>query len=657
MTTETRTQLAAVVVMIFGLLSSAVIAVQLTASGGRNRLSYADVALDGQPPQVAAGIAMGAFRGLFVNFLWIRANNLKEEGRYYEAIDLAKAITTLQPRFPHVWVFHAWNMAYNISVTTQTPQERWKWVRAGIDLLRKEGIPANPNDLLIHKELGWFFLHKIGGYLDDANLYYKRQLAGEWTLVLGPPPLSDSGRKDFQTITKDFVDWLRPVAEAPETLLELTRAEPRVAELIAAIRATGHNDINADLAQTYVALHAMANSGEAQLFRQMLSDRKVALVDLIQNPQWQREWGLLLAHLRRRILLDEYHMDPARMLRYTEMYGPVDWRHHGAHGLYWSLRGVENAMLRYTEENRRDFDFVNSNRVVVQSLQELWRSGDLYFDFWGWLKDRENSRVFYRGSPNIHFIESYGEHLHDFVTRTVDDRVEGRHRSYGVYASGYENFRKDAIRFLYRRGQRAAAIRMKDELAVWPYHNTHDPDRPYLFALDIDQFVRKELEEALTRPSVAREEVVGSVQGAYIQGLLAGNNEAFRAQMEYAALVHRFFFEHQSYKNHLDPGALRMAQMHPEFPVLAGQEFGALLTMLDLDDAERLFDNAPRDLRVWGYDILRIRFQQGMNEVVEFGGRKFEDVFPEPPGLEQHRERMRRLDAQQRERMPGVQMK
>jgi hypothetical protein len=67
------------------------------------------------------GIAMGAFRGIFVNWLWMRANDLKEQGKYYEAVDLAKTITRLQPRFPRVWAFHAWNLAYNISVATNTP--------------------------------------------------------------------------------------------------------------------------------------------------------------------------------------------------------------------------------------------------------------------------------------------------------------------------------------------------------------------------------------------------------------------------------------------------------------------------------------------------------------------------------------------------------
>jgi hypothetical protein len=659
MKTETRTQLLAAAAMLIFLGASGVMAVQLTASGGRHRLSYADVAVDGQPPQVAAGIAMGAFRGLFVNMLWIRANTLKEEGRYYEAMDLAKAITALQPRFPRVWVFHAWNMAYNISVTTQTPQERWSWVQAGIDLLRREGIPHNPNDLLLHRELGWFFLHKIGGYMDDANLYYKRQLAAEWTLVLGPPPPSDTGTgtTDFAAITQRYADWLRPIANAPDSLSDVIRANPRVGELVDRLRRELNWDVTPDLARRYVEYLAIKRSGEAVVVVRGMGSRSQKLYEMMDDSAWRTEWEALLAHLRRRMLLDEYNMDPQRMVRYTETYGPVDWRHHAAHGLYWSTRGVENAMLRFTEENKLDFDFVNANRVVVQSLQDLWRSGDMYFDFWAWMKDRTHGRPFYRGSPNIHFIESYGDHMMEFVERTVDPRVEGRGRAYSMYAAGYENFRKDAIRFLYRRGERARAAQMKEDLAKWPHANLNDPGRAAYFAEDIDVFVRAELEDQLTRPSVVREEVIGSLHGAYIQGLLAGNIDLFHSQMEYAALVHRFFFTHQNYRNHLDPNTLRMAQIDPDFRVIAGKEFAILLLMLEFEHAERLYDAAPRDLRRWGYDIIVNRFREGMIAMEEAGGRRFEDVFPEPEGMEQHRERMRRLEERERQNIPALQHK
>ncbi|NLH16476.1 MAG: hypothetical protein GX455_07855, partial [Phycisphaerae bacterium] len=103
--------------------------------------------LENAPPSLAfATVAMGAFRGLVVDVLWMRADHLKEKGLFFDAKQLAEWITTLQPRFAAVWDFHAWNMAYNISVAVPNTQweERWRWVRNGYELLRDKAIPLNP---------------------------------------------------------------------------------------------------------------------------------------------------------------------------------------------------------------------------------------------------------------------------------------------------------------------------------------------------------------------------------------------------------------------------------------------------------------------------------------------------------------------------------
>ena len=158
------------------------------------------------PPRIAVTqAALGSFRGLAVDVLWGRVTHMKQEGKFYEAMELSKLITQLQPRFPQVWQFHAWNMAYNISVATYTPQERWIWVKEGINLLRDEGIPLNPSSVLLYRELGWIFLHKVGQLSDEAHWYYKQQLAQEWQDLLGPPP---------QGSTQEVIDWFRPIADA-----------------------------------------------------------------------------------------------------------------------------------------------------------------------------------------------------------------------------------------------------------------------------------------------------------------------------------------------------------------------------------------------------------------------------------------------------------
>ncbi len=145
--------------------------------------------LDNAPPALAfTTVALGGFRGLISNFLWIRANDLQQDDKFFEAAQLADWITKLEPTFTQVWLFQAWNMAYNISVKFKENKpadengpadytDRWHWVERGMELLRDDGLRYNPNSLLIYRELGWFFQHKIGQNLDDGNMFYKSQWA------------------------------------------------------------------------------------------------------------------------------------------------------------------------------------------------------------------------------------------------------------------------------------------------------------------------------------------------------------------------------------------------------------------------------------------------------------------------------------------------
>src|SRR3974390_3087633 len=141
--------------------------------------------LENAPPVLAfTTVALGGFRGLISNALWMRANDLQEEDKFFEMAQLADWITKLEPHFVQVWLMQAWNMAYNISVKFKetAPGEfpdRWRWVKRGIELLRDDGIRYNPNETLIYRELAWFFQHKMGENLDDANMYYKQEWSKE----------------------------------------------------------------------------------------------------------------------------------------------------------------------------------------------------------------------------------------------------------------------------------------------------------------------------------------------------------------------------------------------------------------------------------------------------------------------------------------------
>ena len=168
--------------------------------------------LENAPPSLAfATVAMGAFRGLVVDVLWLRADRLKEQGQFFDAKQLAEWISILQPRFPSVWEFHAWNMAYNISVTIPAtqPDQRWHWVKNGYELLRDRGIPLNPKAILLYRELARIFQHKIGSVSDDVHKYYKLQLAMAMEPLLGP-----ADNQYFEALAEAPADWQQIIKDA-----------------------------------------------------------------------------------------------------------------------------------------------------------------------------------------------------------------------------------------------------------------------------------------------------------------------------------------------------------------------------------------------------------------------------------------------------------
>jgi hypothetical protein len=82
----------------------------------------------------------------------------------------------------------AWDMAYNISAKFKDPEDRWRCVKRGLELLRDDGIGNDPNDVLLYRDISWVFQHKMGMYLDQAHLIYKFRWAQEMQDVLGSHP-------------------------------------------------------------------------------------------------------------------------------------------------------------------------------------------------------------------------------------------------------------------------------------------------------------------------------------------------------------------------------------------------------------------------------------------------------------------------------------
>ncbi len=177
----------AVLLAIAALFLAGISVLQGSMNRDRDRLGLTRVQpLENAPPVLAfTTVALGGFRGLISNMLWMRAQELQDKDKYFEMAQLADWITKLEPHYVQVWLVQAWNMAYNISVKFIDAADRWRWVERGIELLRDQGIPANQNEVLIYRELAWFFQHKMGANMDDAHMFYKQQWAREMGTVFG----------------------------------------------------------------------------------------------------------------------------------------------------------------------------------------------------------------------------------------------------------------------------------------------------------------------------------------------------------------------------------------------------------------------------------------------------------------------------------------
>ncbi len=176
--------------------------------------AYGDGALEGD---VVVSL-LGGFRGIAAEVVWFRAERLQDTGRFVELAQLASLLTRLEPHTPEVWGHAAWNLAYNISVQMPSYEDRWRWVEAGLRLLRDDGIRLNPEDPSLHRELAWMFLAKIGGPIDDAHEVYE----AKWRATM-----KDAiARNDFSDVKMDpalmcdteaefgKLDWTDPQASA-----------------------------------------------------------------------------------------------------------------------------------------------------------------------------------------------------------------------------------------------------------------------------------------------------------------------------------------------------------------------------------------------------------------------------------------------------------
>ena len=630
MTHDRTIQAVAAAVLIGAMSVSGSVLSRLTAMSERHVLRYTDVAVAGAPPVVALGTAIGALRGIIVDYLWIKVQLMKEKGLYYEVMADADLITKLQPRFSAVWAFHAHNMAYNISVAHNTEQERWEWVKQGIDLIRNKGLRYNPNDLQLHRELAFFFAHKLEGVSDDAHLFYKREFAREWHNILGRPPYDYEAR----------IQWIKTVADAAATLDQAERATPGVAALVEKLRTELEpfkDRYRFALDKSFLKAFAewqaiMGQSAYAQLFdfeARTRQDNPVFVVfdELASDPVYAEAWNALVAHVRKRVLLDDYNMDPQLMYEYTRDFGPIDWRHGQAHALFWSLKGSDEGEDRIALNVEDVYRIVNNDRLKLQAMQGLARWGRINLDPFSndWVSRLPDPRW-------IDVIDRYWEEYslkHRFTRGTGADMFMGFH----------QNFLSSSVRELYRSGEVQLAQKYLDRLCeLYGMGNPQRPDPKYCAPVDI--FAWNEVKgEYEFQSHLAASEVAASLRYAFRIGIGQNRPEVFQAALAFSKQVTEYFKgnEYNAFLSKM--GSARLGALIDDLEKSAVTVFAQLMVDTTVDMGERLviYRRAPDDLKVRIYDMVAPLLRAQL-QIHPLGSRlPFDQAFPEPPGLKAYR--------------------
>ena len=458
--------------------------------------------LENAPPMLAfTTVALGGFRGLLADYLWLRSTKMQEEGNYFEMVQLASWIVKLQPRYTPSTAFLAWNMAYNVSVTFTRFEDRWRWVKRGIELIRDEALERNPADPALFQQLGWIYQHKMGQDLDDANKFYKDEFAKEMIRLFGPY----------------YGQW-ELIAKAPdnEAKLKASLGEAKFKTYSALL--AKHAVESFDALEDAFRIHAAIMPRE---LRQDMRDAGIAeMVELCLRTRW---------------IVRKYRLDPIWIMRLNRKHGEFDWRLPEAHAIYWAERGKD----RWTSSRDNDAKFkqLQCERMVFQSLQNAFVSGKLVY-----IANKDDDLMYeniqhIEIKPNLELAEAansaYREALDQFGVETI--------------GGAYMNFLSRAITQLYINGRLKEARRF---MALGNEVKNPDGSKRYgtKFEADLKDFARKELADTLVAPS--NKDASAIVRALLFQAFLEyslGSDEQNTVGDNYLIEAKRAYFNYRTF--------------------------------------------------------------------------------------------------------------
>ena len=114
---------------------------------------------------------LGGFRGIVADILWLRAEEHKKDHDWDRLKTTVELITKLQPHFLSIWTFQGWNLAYNVSVEWDAPEDKYTWIKEGIKFVQ-EGVEKNRRSPDLIWDTAWIYYHKLG--FSDESIILRR---------------------------------------------------------------------------------------------------------------------------------------------------------------------------------------------------------------------------------------------------------------------------------------------------------------------------------------------------------------------------------------------------------------------------------------------------------------------------------------------------
>ena len=271
------------------------------------------------PPSLqVTSVALGPMKGLLADVIWWRAERMLENKEFFESLQLAEWLTALQPTYESVWSYQGFNLAFNISKNFTDVEERWKWILAGIEILRDRGLVYNPdweNNRKIRAEIVNIIYRKLAEVSDVEA----QRFQDKWTLIM------------LKYLDSGTIEELNLINDAYESLEALMKDE--------------------DVINLSVRLNLDSGS-----LAKMIIESPPNLSSLVADSPQARSFNSAIYKIyrftQRRNLKEELNMDIDRMIEIDKDYGPLDWRTHQAQLIYWGaeddLKKSDHPSFRYS---------------------------------------------------------------------------------------------------------------------------------------------------------------------------------------------------------------------------------------------------------------------------------------------------------------------